>query len=232
MSISLAFRERHERRGASFARAPERDKRHPRNPPFLSESRPSPLHERPATLRRMPGTATKKTLPTCDLDTTTLAEVTSLLDLAFAGDFGAEDLEHALGGVHTLVYRGGRLVGHGAVVQRRLLHADRALRTGYVEALAVHPEHQRRGVGTEIMAELERVVRGGFELGALSATADGAKLYTARGWELWRGRLFAMTPIGTQETPDEQGGIYVLPASVKLDLDGALVCDYRDGDVW
>lgn len=173
-----------------------------------------------------------RTVPTCDLDTRSLAALEELLGAAFEGDFGAEDLEHALGGTHVLARVGDALVGHGAVVQRRLLHRGRALRTGYVEALAVHPDHRRRGLGDTIMEELERVIRGGFELGALSTTASGEKLYLARGWQRWRGPLSAMTPDGTVETPDESGGIFVFPTSARLDLDDALVCDYRDGDAW
>ena len=38
---------------------------------------------------------------------------------------------------------------------------------------------------------------------------------------------------GVVATPEEQGGVYVLPVEgVPLDLSGRLVCDWRDGDVW
>ena len=41
------------------------------------------------------------------------------------------------------------------------------------------------------------------------------------------------TPDGMVDTPDEQGGVYVLPVEgVPLDLSGRLACDWRDGDVW
>lgn len=73
-----------------------------------------------------------RTAHTADLDGATRAEVRQLLDDAFDGDFGESDWEHCLGGVHVLVREGGSLVGHGAVVQRRLLHGGRALRAGYV----------------------------------------------------------------------------------------------------
>ena len=63
----------------------------------------------------------------------TLAEVRRLLDDAFDGDFEDVDWDHTLGGLHALAWRDGELVGHGAVVQRRLVHGGRALRTGYVE---------------------------------------------------------------------------------------------------
>ena len=41
-----------------------------------------------------------------------------------------------------------------------------------------------------------------------------------------------MTPNGVVRTPDEDNGIFVLPASAKLDPTAALTCDFRDGEVW
>jgi aminoglycoside 2'-N-acetyltransferase I len=172
-----------------------------------------------------------RTAHTADLDASTLEAAHGLLDLAFAGKFGDHDWEHALGGVHALVYDEGELVGHGSVVQRRLVHRGRALRTGYVEGVAVHPEHQRRGHGSALMEPLERVIRAAYELGALGASDDGVALYDARGWHPWRGPTSALTPTGVVRTPDEDS-IYVLPVEAELDLDGELTCDWRDGDVW
>ena len=56
--------------------------------------------------------------------------------------------------------------------------------------------------------------------------------YEARGWQLWQGPSSALTPRGIEPTPDDDGGIYVLPVTVELDLDGEIVCDWRDADVW
>jgi len=83
-----------------------------------------------------------------------------------------------------------------------------------------------------MMDALERVVRRAYQLGALGATDEGAAFYAARGWQLWRGPLSALTPAGLIRTGDEDGCIYVLPVAVPLDLSGALTCDWRDGDVW
>jgi aminoglycoside 2'-N-acetyltransferase I len=171
-------------------------------------------------------------LHTAHVPTGTLGTARALLDRAFAGDFDDADWDHALGGLHALAWLGGELVGHGAVVQRRLVHDGRALRTGYVEAVAVAPAHRRQGVGAAVMAELEAVVRGAYELGALGATDEGAALYPARGWRLWRGPTSVLTPTGTVRTPDDDGAVFVLPGTVPLDLDGSLSCDWRDGDAW
>ena len=169
---------------------------------------------------------------TADLDAATLAAARSLLDAAFDGEFDDDDWEHCLGGIHVLAYERDDLVGHGVVVQRRLLHAGRALRCGYVEGVAVRPDRRRRGIAASVMGEVERLVRGGYELGALSTSDDGIPLYESRGWRLWRGPTAALTPSGLSRTPDDDGSVYVLPVEVPLDLDGEIACDWRDGDVW
>jgi aminoglycoside 2'-N-acetyltransferase I len=142
------------------------------------------------------------------------------------------DWEHALGGVHALAYEDGELVGHAAVVQRRLLHAGRALRAGYVEGVGVRADRRRRGLGGALMAEVERVISGAYELGALGATDRAAALYSGRGWRRWQGPTFALTPEGVVRTAEEDDGVYVLPVSVALDLSGPLTCDWRDGSAW
>lgn len=74
------------------------------------------------------------------------------------------DWEHALGGVHAIIWEAGELVGHGSVVQRRLLHGGRALRTGYLEGVAVRADRRRHGLGVTVMEALERVVRHAYEV--------------------------------------------------------------------
>jgi len=170
---------------------------------------------------------------TSELDADALTAARALLDEVFGADMTDEDWEHALGGVHALAWEEGALVGHASVVQRRLLYGGRALRTGYVESVAVRPDRRRRGVGAAMMEELERVIRTAYELGALGATDDGAPLYRARGWRQWEGELWALTPTGPVRTEAEDGDIYVLEVpGVQLDIRAALTCDWRDGDVW
>jgi len=151
----------------------------------------------------------------------------------FGADMSDEDWDHALGGVHALAWEEGALIGHASVVQRRLLYNGRALRTGYVESVAVRPDRRRRGVGAALMNELERVIRAAYELGALGATEEGAALYRSRGWRPWEGETWALTPTGPVRTEAEDGGIYVLEVpGVELDLRARLTCDWRDGDPW
>ncbi|MGH3905805.1 MAG: GNAT family N-acetyltransferase [Pseudonocardiaceae bacterium] len=172
------------------------------------------------------------TAHTADLDAATLEAARALLDDVVEGDMSDHDWEHALGGVHVLVWEGAELIGHASVVQRRLLHGGRALRTGYVEGVGVRADRRRRGHGTAMMAALERVVRGAYDLGALGATDEAADFYAARGWKLWQGPSSALTPTGIERTEEEDGCIYVLAVAVPLDLSGELTCDWRDGDVW
>jgi aminoglycoside 2'-N-acetyltransferase I len=172
-----------------------------------------------------------RTAHTADLDAATRRAARALLDAVFE-DMTDSDWEHALGGVHALVREGTELVGHASLVQRRLLHGGRALRAGYVEAVAVRVDRRGRGHGAALMAALERVVRAAYDLGALSATDAGGTFYAARGWQLWQGPSSALTPSGVVRTPDDDGGIYVLRTEVPLDVSGELTCDWRDADVW
>ena len=173
-----------------------------------------------------------RTAHTADLDPADLKAARALLDEVFNGEVTEADWEHALGGVHALVWDGPTLIGHGSVVQRRLLHRGRALRAGYVEAVAVRADRQGEGHGAAVMGALERVLRGAYDLGALGSTDEGAGFYAARGWKLWRGPSSALTPAGVRRTADDDGCLYVFELAVPLDLDGELTCDWRDGDVW
>ena len=130
-----------------------------------------------------------------------------------------------------MIHERGELAGHASVVQRRVIAGGRTLRCGYVEAMAVRgaaPAGHRRGAD----AVCNRIVRGGYHLGALGATDEGAPLYTANGWPRWEGPLSAITPEGVVRTPEDDGYVYVLEADAPLDLTGELTCDWREGDVW
>ena len=118
------------------------------------------------------------------------------------------------------------------MIQRRLFPKGRALRAGYVEGVAVRADHRRQGVGGALMAELERIIRAAYDLGALGSSDEGLPFYLARGWERWRGPTSALTPSGVVRTAEEDGYIFVLPARATLDLDAELTCDWRGGDAW
>jgi aminoglycoside 2'-N-acetyltransferase I len=169
---------------------------------------------------------------TADLDPVTLTEIRGMLEVVFAGEFGEHDWEHSLGGTHALIREDGAIVGHGSVVQRRLLYGGRALRAGYVEGVGVRADRRRRGYGRALMTALERVIVGGYDLGALGTTDEAVGLYESLGWHRWLGPTSALTPGGVVRTPDDDGSVYVLPAGIRLDPSAELTCDWRDGDVW
>jgi len=156
----------------------------------------------------------------------------ALLDDVFAGEMTDADWEHALGGIHALAWDEDVLIGHASVIQRRLWLGGRALRTGYVEGVGVRADRRRRGVGAALMDALEPVIRGAYDLGALGSTDMAMGFYAARGWQLWQGPSSALTPRGIERTPDDDGGIYVLPVTVELDLTAEITADWRDADVW
>ena len=169
---------------------------------------------------------------TATLDEEDLAQARALLYRCFA-DMSEADWQHALGGTHVFAYEGEKLVGHGALIPRRLLYGGRALRAGYIEAVAVDPEQRRKGHGGAMMDELERIIAANYELGALGATDEGALFYAARGWRAWQGTTWANDPDGRRvRTAQEDGCIFVREAGTKLDLSVELTCDWREGDAW
>ncbi|MHA3703000.1 GNAT family N-acetyltransferase [Jatrophihabitans sp. YIM 134969] len=165
------------------------------------------------------------------------AEREALHDLMFEvfDDMTEADWEHALGGLHATIWDTSTAtpLAHAAVVQRRLLHGGRALRAGYVEAVAVRASHRRRGLARRVMTTLDSVVERAYEIGGLGATDEAVPLYESLGWRRWEGTAWALTPDGVVETPDDAASIFVLPVpGVPLDLSGAITADWRDGDVW
>jgi aminoglycoside 2'-N-acetyltransferase I len=168
---------------------------------------------------------------TADLDTATRRAARALLDDVF-DDMADEDWDHALGGMHALLWEGRELIGHASVIQRQLRYGGRAWRTGYVEAVAVRADRRRGGHGGTLMDAVERIIRGAYDLGALGSTHAGAPFYAARGWLRWLGPCSALTPEGIIRTPGEEGSIYALPVTVPLDVSRELTCDWREGDAW
>lgn len=179
--------------------------------------------------------------PTHDLDGSLLEEVRRVLVEVFGpsrgrsdDDFTAEDWQHSLGGTHVLAFDGDdELVGHAAVVQRQLIADGRTWRVGYVEGVGVRADHQRRGIGGQMMAVLEGVIERAFVFGALSASDAAVPMYVGRGWVLWRGALSALTPGGVVATPEEADSVFVWNVQrAGVDVDGELTCDWRPGDLW
>ncbi len=175
---------------------------------------------------------TARLVHTADLEGEARQRAYEMVYDAFAGEFSDTDWDHALGGMHALIWDHGAIIAHGAVVQRRLLYRGAALRCGYVEAVAVREDWRGQGLAIAILDACEQVIRGGYQLGALSSSDRGRRLYTLRGWLPWQGTTSVIAPAGTTRTPDDDGSVFVLPVGISLDPAAELACDWRDGDVW
>jgi aminoglycoside 2'-N-acetyltransferase I len=183
----------------------------------------------------MIGESPVRRVPTVDLAAAEVAAIRDLLWEAFGpGEDGMteEDWQHALGGTHFLLDVDDRIAAHAAVVEREIHVADRALRAGYVEAVATVSNRQGAGLGSHLMADVGAYIQDRFELGVLGTGRHG--FYERLGWKTWTGPLYVRTPDGPRRTPDEEGFLLVLmtPASPPLDLAAPISCNWRDGDVW
>jgi aminoglycoside 2'-N-acetyltransferase I len=126
----------------------------------------------------------------------------------------------------------GPVVAHASVVERELHTAGHRLRTGYVEAVATRPSHQREGLGFLVIGEVGGLIDRVYRLGALATGVTG--FYERLGWVVWEGPTFVRTAAGLVRTPEEDGNVFVrrTPTSPELDLSAPISCDWRPGDVW
>ena len=184
-----------------------------------------------------PGLSLRR-LSTAELTAADIDALRALLARAFSededGPLTEEDWQHALGGVHVIADVEDAVVAHAAVVERALHVGGRPVRTGYVEAVAVDPDWQGRGIGTTVMAAVGGYVRATFEIGALATGKH--HFYEREGWTTWQGPAAVRTATGEEPTPDEDGYILVLATPTTpwdpLPLDAPISCDWRPGDVW
>lgn len=179
---------------------------------------------------------TARLVHTSDLDAETREGARAMVIEAYrdssAGTFTTVDWEHCLGGMHALILRHGAIIAHGAVVQRRLIYQGTALRCGYVEAVAVREDWRGQGLATAVLDAVEQVIRGAYQLGAISSSEMARPIYTARGWLPWSGTTSVLAPAGLSHTPQGDHSLFVLPVSIEVDTTAEITCDWRDGDVW
>jgi aminoglycoside 2'-N-acetyltransferase I len=138
-------------------------------------------------------------------------------------------------GVHVLAEQPEQgIVAHAAIVDRLLYPGDSVLRAGYVEAVAVLPDRQRRGLGTRVMEVIDEMIEARYELGALGTGSQ--PFYARLGWVTWQGPAWVRQPDGRLDrAPDEDGYIMVrrTPATPPgLDLTLPIAVDWRPGEVW
>lgn len=146
--------------------------------------------------------------------------------------FTDRDWSHAVGGVHVIAEADGRVLAHASVVQRELHTAGHRLRSGYVEAVATRPSHQRRGIGSLVIGEVGVLIDRTYRLGALATGV--AEFYERLGWVVWEGPTFVRAAAGLVRTAEEDGNVFVrlTPTSPELDLSAPISCEWRQGDAW
>jgi aminoglycoside 2'-N-acetyltransferase I len=176
-----------------------------------------------------------RSLPSDELRPKEVARLRELFSAAWGSDadgFTDEDWEHAVGGLHFIVEEGGAIVAHASVVERELHTGGHHLATGYVEAVATWPTHQRRGHGSALMREVGDYIDRTFQLGALDTGSPA--FYERLGWVAWKGPTFVRTDTGLIRTTEEDGNVLVrlTPTTPELDPSGPISCDWRPGDVW
>ncbi|WIF73551.1 GNAT family N-acetyltransferase [Proteus vulgaris] len=154
-----------------------------------------------------------------------------LLD-AFEGDFSPDDFHHSLGGMHVFAYHQEKIVGHVAVIRRNMAIDHKPISVGYVEAMAVHQAYRRKGIGKHLMAHTNNIIEACYQLGLLSASDEGAPLYSLLGWKVWKGQLFELNQGIYQQSIGEEGGVMAFSPSNSLNLTASLYCDFRGGDQW
>jgi GNAT superfamily N-acetyltransferase len=142
-----------------------------------------------------------------------------------------EQYLYAVGpGEHLLGRQNGRLVAHLMWVTRWLQPADmRPLRTAYVELVATHPEHQRQGYATQLLATFARLVQD-YDVAALAPATE--LLYSRLGWRFWQGPLSVRAQQALVPTPDERIMILRLQRTPELDDTQPLSVEWRPGELW
>ena len=91
-----------------------------------------------------------------------------LFDEAWSDDaegFTDQDWSHVVGGVHVIAEGDGLMVAHASVVERELHTGGHRLPTGYVEAVATRPSHQRQGLGSQVIAAAGELIDRTYRLG-------------------------------------------------------------------
>ena len=156
----------------------------------------------------------------------------ALADAAFGAAFTDDDWDHTCGGVRVALFHDGDPLAQAAVVPRRIVVGESAFDTGYVEAVCVAPATQRRGLGTLVMKEVDRVLRAEFEMGFLSTSSPS--FYELLGWERWHGPSYVLDATAEVRTADEDEGLMVLRfgRSAHVDFANRVMCESRAGDDW
>ena len=169
---------------------------------------------------------------TRQLDAATRAAVVELCTAAYQTDFSRLFFYLPTDGLHFLTYRETQIVGH-AVVTTRWVQPEHLpiLRTAYVDAVAILPGYQRRGLGSALLRELAANL-GEYDLACLET--DHAAFFEQLGWVRWQGPRAGRAADNTLiPTPAEQNIMILrLPSTPPLDLDRLLTIEAQTARIW
>ena len=161
----------------------------------------------------------------------------ALMHVAFQNEpederFTDDDWQHALGGVHLLVREGADVIAHASVVPRTIHVGGTHFGTGYVEAVAVRPDRQGRGLGSMLMGDVAAEIRSGYEFGVLGTGRRA--FYTRLGWQVWLGPTNVVREGGWERSPEDDGYVLVLRfgPSADIAITHPIACEERPGDDW
>jgi aminoglycoside 2'-N-acetyltransferase I len=175
--------------------------------------------------------------PTDALTSTDAAAARALMDVAFRNEpederFTDDDWQHALGGTHLLVREGDEIVAHASVVPRTIHVGGTHFATGYVEAVAVHPDRQGQGIGSALMSEVDDVIRRWYEFGVLGSGRRA--FYTRLGWQVWLGPTNVVRGGLWERSSEDDGYVLVLRfgPSADIAITHPIACEERPGDDW
>ena len=171
-------------------------------------------------------------LPDAQTPAALLDAAHALVVESFGSRFTAADWQHAAGGWRVFVLEDDDVVGHAAVVPRRLRIGQRELAAGYVEAVATRAGRHGQGIGSTVMTAANQIVRSHYDLGALSTGRHS--FYGRLGWERWSGPSYVRDGEQLIRTADEDAGLMVLrcPATTDLDRAASITCEAWIGDDW
>lgn len=178
--------------------------------------------------------ASIRVLPSAELSAGEWSTLTDLCVAAFSEPW--DDYWESIGpGVHVIAEEAERgIVAHAAIVDRLLYPGDVTLRSGYVEAVAVWPDLQRQGLGTQVMQVINGMLDERHELGALGTGSHA--FYARLGWVVWQGPTWIRERDGSlKRSPSEDGDIMVRRTPMTppdLDLTQPIAVDWRPGEVW
>lgn len=154
-----------------------------------------------------------------------------MLNEAYEDDFSEEDWVHTFGGARFLGMISGEIVAHGAIVPRKISINHELVVVGYLEGVAVSSNHQRQGVGRQLLSSITDFCRSEYQISMLST--DEFDFYGSLGWKRFTGMSGVLIDGVAILTPDEDEGLmYLIGKSGFTQEISSAYCDPREGDHW